>query len=58
MGQSNPLIELIARELTKKLVQLFATPSPQGQKIVIHIDKDRRKAWIEMPPEVISLADQ
>ena len=50
-------IELILCELGKKLAQLFMHPSPQGQKVIIHIAKDRRQVWIEMPPEIVSLAD-
>lgn len=51
-------ITLITSELEKKLEELFATPCHQGQKIVIHIDMDRRRAMIEMPPEIIKLADR
>ncbi len=51
-------ITLITTELEKKLEELFTKPCHQGQKIVIHIDRDRRKAMIEMPPEVINLGDR
>lgn len=58
MGDKSQFIELITGELEKKLQELFAKPCHQGQKIVIHIDMDRRRAMIEMPPEIVKLADR
>jgi hypothetical protein len=46
---------LVCAEVGKVLSALMSQPAHQGQKVVIHVSRDRREVWIEKPPEFVRI---
>ncbi len=55
-GETDPIIETITASVREALTRLRQRPGkPGGQKLVVHIDASWQTAFIELPPEVISI---
>ncbi len=55
-GDTDPIIETITASVREALTRLRQRPGKPGcQKLVVHIDARRQTAFIELPPEVITI---
>ena len=55
-GETDPIIETITASVREALTRLRQRPGKPGcQKLVVHIDARRQTAFIELPPEVITI---
>lgn len=52
---ADPLIESIAAELRAALLELRKRPAKGGRKVTVHIADNWASAYIELPPEFISV---
>lgn len=55
LPESDPLIDQIAAELHAALVDLRRRPARGGRRITVHISDNWTTAYIELPPEYISI---
>lgn len=53
--ESDPLIDQIAAELRAALADLRQRPGRGGRRITVHISDNWASAYIELPPEYISI---
>ncbi len=55
-GDTDPIIETITASVREALTRLRQRPGkPGGQKLVAYTDASWQTAFIELPPEVISI---
>ena len=55
-GETDPIIETITANVREALARLKQrSGKPGGQKLVVHIDASWQTAFIELPPEVITI---